>query len=75
LNQFFKDFCERLASQGFVALAPDLYGGTTVATIDEAKHLRFRLKRDVVAKTLMQAVEHLRAQPAIKGRDIGVIGF
>jgi carboxymethylenebutenolidase len=29
LNDFFKSFADKLASQGFVALAPDLYDGIT----------------------------------------------
>ena len=36
LNDFFKDFCQRLALEGFVALAPDLYHGKIATTVDEA---------------------------------------
>jgi len=39
LNPFFKSFCDRLAGQGFVALAPDLYGGKVAQTIPEAQLL------------------------------------
>src|SRR3984957_12859529 len=31
-----RDVCDRLAAEGFVALAPDLYHGVTVAEPDEA---------------------------------------
>jgi carboxymethylenebutenolidase len=36
----FKDVCERLAAEGFVAFAPDRYGGPTAATIEEAEALQ-----------------------------------
>src|SRR5919107_4273223 len=39
LTPFFKNVCDRLASEGFVALAPDRYGGPTAATIKEAEDL------------------------------------
>ncbi|HEX9330959.1 MAG TPA: dienelactone hydrolase family protein, partial [Anaerolineales bacterium] len=39
LNQFFKSLCDRLASEGFVAFAPDLYEGKVAKTVDEAKQL------------------------------------
>jgi carboxymethylenebutenolidase len=35
LTPFFKSVCDRLAREGFVALAPDLYYGRTAATIEE----------------------------------------
>jgi len=37
LKPFFKQVCDQIAEQGFVALAPDLYQGRIANTIDEAK--------------------------------------
>ena len=34
-----RDVCDRLAAEGFVALAPDLYGGRTTHDADEAAQL------------------------------------
>lgn len=42
LNEFFRRFCDRLADEGFVALAPDLHEGKTATTISEAQQLRDR---------------------------------
>src|SRR5512132_3164289 len=39
LNPFFKNLCDRLASEGFVAFAPDLNEGKVATTIDEAKQI------------------------------------
>ena len=40
LKPFFKQVCDRLAEQGYVALAPDYYQGRIAHTIDEAKALQ-----------------------------------
>ena len=71
LNQFLKGFCDRLAKEGFVALAPDLYHGATALTITEAKKLRSGLKRDIVSQEIIEAAEYLGSdQPGI-----AVVGF
>lgn len=39
LNETIRAFCRRLAGEGFVAFAPDLYHGTVTDQIDEAEKL------------------------------------
>ncbi|TMI17780.1 hypothetical protein E6H33_01815 [Candidatus Bathyarchaeota archaeon] len=46
LNDFFKGFCDRLASHGFLALAPDLQGGKVAKTVGEAKELMSKIDED-----------------------------
>jgi len=75
LSDFFKSVCDRLADEGFVALAPDLYNGKTASTIEEAKRLRSQLKRAVVTKELDGAVDLLSTLFAVSGEKIGVLGF
>ena len=75
LNPFIRKFCDRLAKEGFVALAPDLYRGATASTIAEAKKLRSTLERDIVAQEIAQAAAHLGAICGAKKRAIGVVGF
>ncbi|HEU4571515.1 MAG TPA: dienelactone hydrolase family protein, partial [Candidatus Limnocylindrales bacterium] len=36
LNETIRSYAERLAGEGFVALAPDLFGGTVADTIEAA---------------------------------------
>lgn len=75
LNDFFKGFCERLAQEGFVVLAPDLYRGKTATTIDEAKRLRSQLNQKQVSTDILSAVERLCKLPAVTSKSLGVIGF
>ena len=39
LTEPFRQVCDRLAVEGFVALAPDLYRGKTTASVEEAEAL------------------------------------
>lgn len=67
--------CDRFADAGFVALAPDLYHGTSVPLTepDEAGKQMMALRMADAAKDLSGAVDELRRRT---GRDqVGVIGF
>jgi len=72
LNPFFREFCDRLAKEGFVALAPDLYHGAVASTIQEAKKLRSKLKQETVKQEIVQATERLCQATR---QTIGVVGF
>jgi carboxymethylenebutenolidase len=71
LTPFFMNVCERLAAEGFVALAPDRYGGPTAATIEEAEALQ-RQREDPVSTeaALGVSVEFLSAHEAVVGDDL-----
>jgi len=75
LNAFIKRFCDRLAGEGFVALAPDLYGGRVAVTIDEAKVLRSKMNQQQAHQKLLDAVERLRGMACVSGESTGVVGF
>lgn len=75
LNDFTRAFCDRLAQDGFVALAPDLYHGKTAKTVEEAQGLARTLKRKQLAAGLFFAVEELKAHPAVHGDGLGLVGF
>ncbi|MBM3470257.1 MAG: dienelactone hydrolase family protein [Armatimonadetes bacterium] len=78
LNEFFRGFCDRLAGQGFVALAPDLFDGKVATTITQAKELRAKTtaaRKESAYKYLIRMISVLLGEPAVRGPDIGVIGF
>jgi carboxymethylenebutenolidase len=75
LNPFFKQLCERLAGEGFVTLAPDLYHGATAQTIEEAVQLRDGLERNEANKEVLAAADYLLAHSAVNQPRLGVIGF
>ena len=50
-----KDVCDRFASEGFVALAPDLYHGKTARSPDEAGKLMMALRIDEAERDLTAA--------------------
>jgi carboxymethylenebutenolidase len=76
LTPFFEGVCERLAEEGFVAFAPDRYGGPTAATIEEAEALQ-REREDWVRTEadLIASVELLRTHEAVVGEGLGALGF
>ena len=71
------DVCDRFSAEGFTALAPDLYHGTTVPTRapDEAAAAELGLDLDRAARDLSGAADFLQAHPAVRGRGVGVVGF
>jgi carboxymethylenebutenolidase len=75
LTDFFKQFSDRLADQGFVALAPDLYHGRTAATVEQAEALMAARDFDADVKEVQAAVDFLRRHPAVRGEQIGAVGF
>jgi len=75
LNDFFKTFADKLASQGFVALAPDLYDGPVAKSVEEAKELHSKVHNERIKQIVLGATDYLRTDSSISGRKIGVIGF
>jgi carboxymethylenebutenolidase len=66
---------DRLAAEGFVALAPDLYGGTTTHDPREAQRLMRELPVDRATRDLAGAVDHLLEHEAVTSATVGAVGF
>ena len=75
LTDHIADVADRLAAAGFVALAPDLYGGTTTHDVDEAGRLMMELPVDQAAGDLGGAVDFLLTSDAVTSSTVGAVGF
>lgn len=75
LNQFFKDLCDRLAAEGFVALAPDLLEGQVADTIEDAERQLAGADPDGLAHLTRSSLWTLRELPITPDAPVGVIGF
>ena len=68
-----KDVCERFASAGFTALAPDLYRGKQVSEPDEAGKAAMAMEGDVALNDMSGAVDELLKHS--RGKKVAVVGF
>lgn len=65
----------RLAGEGFVALAPDLYGGVTTHDSAEAARMKEQLPEEQAARDLGGAIDYLLGHECVTSATVGVIGF
>jgi carboxymethylenebutenolidase len=70
-----KELAERLARQGYVVLAPDLYHGTVVQEPNEAMKQMMALNRDAAVKEISKGIAYLQSQGDIQPNKVGVVGF
>jgi carboxymethylenebutenolidase len=75
LTDHIASIADRLAAEGFVALAPDLYGGTVAHDADEAGRLMSELPEEQAARDLGGAVDFLLGHEAVTSTKVGAIGF
>ncbi len=78
LNEHIKDIARRLACEGYVALAPDLYsrlGYKVTKDPNEAAQLMESLSSQAALRDLNAAVGFLKQQPFVDPAGAGVIGF
>jgi len=75
LTDHIAGIADRLAGEGFVALAPDLFGGKVAHDADEAGRLMTELPVGRAASDLSGAVDYLLVHPAVTGDKVGAIGF
>ncbi|MEO8355373.1 MAG: dienelactone hydrolase family protein [Chloroflexota bacterium] len=75
LNPFFKNLCDRLASEGFVAFAPDLNDGRVAQTVDEAKQIMSETESERQQAVAGALVGFRRGRPEVRKEPLALIGF
>lgn len=75
LVEHIEDLVERFASEGFVAVAPDLYHGKTTKSPDDAGKMLMELDVDRAGKEIAGAGAFLLQHPACSSSKYGVVGF
>jgi carboxymethylenebutenolidase len=75
LNDWVKDQASKLADQGYVSLAVDLYRGKVAITPDEAHEIMRGVPEDRAKRDLHAAVEFLKSQSTVRKDRIGSIGW
>src|ERR1700735_5356580 len=75
LNDWVEEQAQRLAAQGCVALAPDLYRGKSTADPDIAHELMRGLPQDRAVRDLDAAFQYLSSRQDVNSSRIGSIGW
>jgi carboxymethylenebutenolidase len=75
LNDWMKQNAQKLADQGYVALAVDLFRGGVATTPGDAQELMRSLPKDRAVRDLESAFTYLAARPDVDPARIGSIGW
>jgi carboxymethylenebutenolidase len=75
LDDHIRSVCDRLATAGFFALAPDLYRQEPTTQPDEAQQRMMALSMDQAENDMIAAAEYLVALEGVKGEHVGALGF
>ena len=75
VNDHIEDITQRLADEGFIALAVDLYDGRIAADPQEARQMLQALDPKATLDKLNAGVAALKANPQVANGKVGVIGF
>jgi carboxymethylenebutenolidase len=75
LNDWVKEQASKLADEGYVALAVDLYRGKVATTSDEAHELMRGVPEDRAQRDLHAAFSYLQSQSNVKKDRIGAVGW
>ncbi len=75
LNDWVKEEASKLADQGYVTLAIDLYRGKVATTPDEAHEIMRGVPEDRASRDLLAASSFLRSQKNVDPKRVGSIGW
>jgi carboxymethylenebutenolidase len=85
LNQDMRDLADRLAGDGFTVMAPDLFDGTVLTTIDDADAFTSAIEKgdggpgglnpDRIMGRVKATLDHLLAHPDARGDRAGIVAL
>jgi len=75
VDDHIRSICDRLAGEGFFALAPDLYRGETASQPSEAEQKMMALSMSDAEKDMCGAADYLSSRPGVEGSGVGALGF
>jgi len=75
LNQWVKEQAEKLAANGYVALAVDLYQGEITTDPSEARKLKRNLRQDRAIGDLKAAFDYLVGRSDVDAKHIAALGW
>jgi carboxymethylenebutenolidase len=70
-----KELAERLASEGYVVLAPDLYHGEVVTEPDEAQKAVMKLNLEAAVQEIRHGIDYLQRRDDVSPKQAGLVGF
>jgi carboxymethylenebutenolidase len=75
LNDWVREQASKLADQGYITLAVDLYRGKVATTPDEAHEIMRGLPQDRADRDLLAAADYLRSLKNVNPARVGSIGW
>jgi carboxymethylenebutenolidase len=75
LDEHIRSICDRLAADGFFALAPDLFRGEPTTEPSEAEQKAMALSMEAAEQEMCGAADFLASQPGVEGQGVGSLGF
>lgn len=75
VDDFVQGMCDRYASEGFVAVSPDLYHREEPDSKDDPMTRMNRLRDKTVELDVNAAMDHAKSLPEIDGARLGITGY
>ncbi len=85
LNEVMRDLADQLAGDGFTVMAPDLFDGTVLTTIEDAEAYTTAIEQggggpgglnpDRIMGRVQAALDHLLAHPDVRGDQAAIIAL
>ena len=85
LNADMRNLADRLAGDGFTVMAPDLFDGTVLRTIDDAEAFTTAIERggggpgglnpDRIMERVKATLDHLLARGEVRGDQAGIVAL